>query len=141
MSLPADHPDRYKRTKHVYYDNDGKVDECRWIVLDQHAVRAGEFHGRFATEHDGNGQWRKLQTGDFKGLWFYPHGIELHSSKKPREDSEPVKCCPLLGTDCYPNGTSLGALHFAEWWFGDDETAFAHVLSWMTRNDREENPT
>lgn len=140
--MSANHPERFVYQLRVTMDRETfEPEKSAWIVFDRFHQSAAHLHGRLSKERS---KWshapHPLRAGRFAGLWFEPYGIELHRSKKPEGwAGEPLKDCGVLSGECYFDGTSLGASRFAEWWPGDDATAFREVKAWLTRDEPEES--
>jgi len=140
--MNATHPERFAYELRVTLDRSTfEPERAEWIVFDRFHKAAAHLHGRLTKERS---EWslanRPLYAGRFNGLWFEPYGIELHRSKKPEYANEPIQNCGVLAGECYPDGTSLGASRFAEYWSGEDRVAFHEVKSWLTRDEPEVTP-
>lgn len=138
-AMSATHPERFVYEVRIKISRSTfKPEGAEWIVFDRFHHSAAHLHGRLSEERS---EWssaiRPLRAGRFTGLWFEPYGIELHRPKSPHKGAVAIKHCGVLAGKCYPDGTSLGASRFAEWWTGDDARAFGEVRSWLTRDEGE----
>lgn len=140
VEITRDDPRRFLRQKRIQYreDKPGTIERVMWIVFDRFHKSAAHFHGAILEQPPGHSliDAHKLRSGQFAGMYFVPYGIELHSPVPLHDGQQPIaeKCGVLMGP-CYPDGTSLGASRFCEWWTGDDESAFCEVQAWLTRNE------
>lgn len=138
--MTPDDPRRFVRQKRIQYrcDKPDTIDSVLWIVFDRFRKSAAHFHGTVYVQPPDRSlvYARELRSGQFAGMYFVPYGIELHSPTPLHEGQKPIAGgCGVLSGTCYPDGTSLGASRFCEWWLGDDESAFREVHAWLTRNE------